>query len=145
MAVGSVGNECPKFNSIIFGEDGKYIATKHGNTVLIRGKDGSVRTTDVDTFMKFLAAALPKMKEPPKLDTFKKRSPMDLLVKAEEINKNDSPLTALGKTLCNTTKLQERKESDGLLESFNKSIHNFGAVMFNPMAAVEFWTNPGKY
>lgn len=72
MTTGSVGNECPKFDSIIFGENGKYKATRKGNQVLIEGKDGSLRTTDVDTFIKCLAIALPKMKGQPQKDNFVK-------------------------------------------------------------------------
>lgn len=73
MSTGNVGNECPKFNSIIFGENGKYRATRNGNQVIIEGKDGSLRTTDVKTFMTAMALALPKMKAQPQNDEFVKK------------------------------------------------------------------------
>ena len=114
MTVGSV-NQCPKFNSVIFGENGKYIATRNGDKVLIRGKDGSIRTTDVDTFMQCLAAALPKIKEQPKADTFIKK-----LTEMQKINSEDSALTRI-----------------------NKSIHNAGAIFFNPTESWNYMT--GKY
>ena len=144
MTVG-LGSECPKFNSIIFGENGKYVATRNGDKVLIRGKDGSIRTTDVDTFMQCLAAALPKIKEQPKSDTFGGKSFTDSFVKAEKINEDDNPLIKMGKTLTNMTKLEQINENDSNWEKSRKRMHNSFAMLYNPFAFREKFSNWEKY
>lgn len=92
MAVVSVG-QYPKSNSIIFGENGNYIATSNGEKVIIRGKDGSIRTTDVDTFVKFLVAKLP---EQPKSTSLIKK-----LTEMQKVNPEDSALTRINKSIHN--------------------------------------------
>ena len=109
MAAENVGGGCPKFNSIIFGENCKYIATRYGNEVLIRGKDGSVRKTDINTFMMCLAASLPKMKGQPVKDGFSPSNP-----------------------LKNMTEIQKINPDDGFLTRVNKAIHNGQAIHLNP-------------
>ena len=111
----------PKFETMIFGKDGEYKATRQGNTVLIQGKDGSVRKTDIDTFMKCLAAALPKMKTQPQQDGFIK----------------------------NMTTLQTVNPNDDALTKINKVIHNAGAVQLNPFNVQSYvkdkLSGTGKY
>ena len=132
------------FKTVIFGD---YTAQRYGNTVVVRGKDGSTQTMEMKEFMKFLAENVPQVKSQPAKDTFVKtaKAIRDGLVKADEIDKKDNPLTAIGKAMNNMTKLREIKEDDGSLTKISKFLHNRQASMFNPLAFNEVLFHPTKY
>ena len=100
------------FKTVIFGD---YAAQKYGDTVVVKGKDGSVQTMEVKEFMKFMAEHVPQVKSQPDKDTFVKK------------------LTTMEKPSCD----------DSAIAKINKSIHNAGTIFFNPSKSFDYIT--GKY
>lgn len=132
MVGGIVANECPKFNAIIFGKNGEFRATRQGNKVFIENKDGLLRTTDVETFMKVLVKSLPKMKSQLTEDTFSR----------EDIAAKNSGFS-IGKFYKNLTELQTINPDDDILTRLSKTLHNAGAIHYNPLKIQDYFT--GKY
>ena len=97
------------FTTIVFGD---YQAKKYGDTIVVKGKDGSVQAMEMEEFKKFLQENTPNLKSQPEQDTF--------VSTKDAINSIMFPQYA------------PINKGDNLLEIWGKMSHNLIASEMNP-------------